>query len=211
MADEDLALLEAWRAGDAAAGERLFEKHFDAVFRFVRTKVGDPAEDLVQAAFLACVAGRDRLRADASFRAYLFAAARNLVYEHWRKKYRGEPDRLPSDMGQMSAHDLGPSPSSLLGKRDDERLLVMALRRLPLDFQMAIELYYVEGLKSREVAEVLDIPHATVRSRLRRGLEQTREWVERLADTPAVLETTMSRLDVWAKQVRAGGEPEPSA
>jgi RNA polymerase sigma-70 factor (ECF subfamily) len=206
--DEDLALLEAWRAGDAGAGEQLFERHFDAVFRFVRGKVGDPAEDLVQQAFLACVAGRDRLREGASFRAYLFAAARNLVYEHWRHKYRGEPAQLPEDLGQISAYDLGPSPSSLLGARDDERLLVMALRRLPLDFQMAVELYYVEGLKTREVAEVLGIPHPTVRSRLRRALEQTREWVERLADTPAVLETTMTRLDAWARKVRESADAD---
>jgi RNA polymerase sigma-70 factor (ECF subfamily) len=205
---DDLALLEAWRAGDAEAGEVLFERHFDAVFRFVRGKVGDPADDLVQQAFLACVAGRDRLREGASFRAYLFAAARNLVYEHWRQKYRGESVALPDDLGQISVHDLGPSPSSLLGARDDERLLVMALRRLPLDFQMAIELYYVQGLKTREVAEVLGIPHATVRSRLRRGLEQTREWVERLADTPAVLETTMTRLDAWARRVHERAETD---
>ena len=195
MEDDDLALLRAWRAGDTAAGEALFERHFETVYRFVRSKVGDQAEDLVQAAFLACVKGRDRFREDASFRTYLFSAARHKIIDHWRVRDRHETDEL-------SAHDLGPSPSSLLNRADEERLLVMALRRIPLDLQMAIELFYVEGLKSREVAEVLDIPHGTVRSRLRRGLEQLRTWVERLSESPELASTTMSRLDVWAAKVR---------
>lgn len=204
MSDDDLALLDAWRQGDAKAGEALFERHFDAVFRFMRNKVGDPAEDLVQDAFLACVKGRDRFRKDASFRTYLFAAARNIVYEHWRKRSKG----TTTELNEASAHDLGPSPSSLMGHKDDERLLVMALRRIPLEFQMAIELYYVEGLKSREVADVLDIPHATVRSRLRRGLDQVREWVQKLAESPEALSTTMSRLDAWAADVRPRDESD---
>jgi RNA polymerase sigma-70 factor (ECF subfamily) len=198
LADDDLVLLEAWRAGDLAAGEALFERHFDAVFRFVRSKVSDTAEDLVQEAFMACVEGRDRLRADASFRSYLFAAARKIVYEYWRKRGR----RRTEDLEAVSAHELGASPSSLLGRAEDERLLVMALRRIPLDFQMVLELYYVEGLKSREVADVLDIPHATVRSRLRRGLEQVREQVHELAEAPEQLSTTMSRLDAWASGLK---------
>jgi RNA polymerase sigma-70 factor (ECF subfamily) len=199
VADDDLALLHAWRAGDAAAGETLFERHFDAVFRFIRNKVGDKADDLVQEVFLACVKGRDRFRAESSFRTYLFAVARNKIIDHWRARGKLQVD----DLSEASAHDLGPSPSSLMGRAEDERLLVMALRRLPLDLQMAIELYYVEGLKSREVGDVLDIPHGTVRSRLRRGLDQLREWVERLSESPHVLETTMSRLDAWAAGLRA--------
>lgn len=199
MADDDLALLRAWQAGDASAGETLFERHFDAVFRFLRSKVGDAADDLVQETFLACVKGRDRFREEASFRTYLFAAARHKIIDHWRA--RGKPQT--ADLSEVTAHDMGPSPSSLLNAADDERLLVMALRRIPLDLQMAIELYYVEGLRSREVAEVLDIPHGTVRSRLRRGLESLREWVDRLSDSPEMASTTMRRLDVWAARLKA--------
>ena len=197
MAADDLELLDAWRAGERGAGEKLFERHFDAVFRFMRNKVGEGAEDLVQQAFLACVEGRDRFRQDATFRTYLFAAARNIVIDHWRARNKREM----TDFSVTSAHDLGPSPSSALAAKDDERLLVRALRRIPLDYQMAIELFYVEGLKSREVAEVLDIPHATVRSRLRRGLEQVRGWVEQLSEDPDQLSTTVSRLEIWAREL----------
>jgi RNA polymerase sigma-70 factor (ECF subfamily) len=199
VVEDDSALLRAWQAGDAAAGEVLFERHFDALFRFLVTKVGDAADDLVQETFMACVKGRDRFRAHASFRTYLFAVARRKIIDHWR----GRGKRQSDDPSVVTAHDMGPSPSSLLNRADDERLLVMALRRIPLDLQMAIELYYVEGLKSREVAEVLEIPHDTVRSRLRRALEQLREWIQRLSESPQTTSTTMSRLDAWAAKLRS--------
>src|SRR5690606_10349004 len=57
---DDLELLAAWRDGDAAAGGRLFRRHFDTLFRFFSTKLDGPVEDLVQDTFLGCVRGRDR-------------------------------------------------------------------------------------------------------------------------------------------------------
>ena len=195
--EDDLALLTAWRGGDARAGEVLFERHFDAVFRFMRTKVATGAEDLVQAAFLACVEGRDRLREGASFRTYLFTAARNIVAEYWRKR-----SREPVALDEVSAHDLGPSPPSVLALKVEERLLVEALRRLPLDRQIALELYYVEGLRTREIAEILGLGHSTVRSRVRRALAQLRTIVEELAESSEDYSTTMNRLDAWAAELR---------
>jgi RNA polymerase sigma-70 factor (ECF subfamily) len=198
VAEDDLKLLAAWREGDAAAGEALFERHFESVFRFVRSKVGDGAEDLVQQVFLACVEGRDRFRAEASFSTYLFAAARNVIYDYWKARSRPQME----DFRDTAAHALDPSPSSAVAHKDNERLLVQALRRIPLDLQMALELYYVEGLRSREVADVLGIPHGTVRSRLRRGLELVREFVEQLRTSDEERTDTLSRLDAWAKDLR---------
>ena len=199
MDADDFALLSAWRDGDKAAGEALMDRHFDAVYRFVRSKVTVEPDDLAQQAFLVCVESRDRFEQRSSFRTYLFGVVRNLVLKHWRDHARHPEVAL----GEQSLHELAPSPLSELALRAEERLLVRALRRIPLDFQMAIELYYVEGLRSREVAEVLEVPHATVRSRLRRGLDQVRDWVERLAESPAHASTTISRLHQWAEGLRS--------
>ena len=198
MDGADLELFEMWKSGDAQAGQELVRRHFDGVYRFVRNKVSEGAEDLAQQAFLACVEGRHRFRGEGSFRAFVFGAAKNLVYHHWEKQARGREVPLP----ELSIYDLAPSPASGLARRQDERLLVRALRRIPLEFQIAIELYYMEGLKSREVAEILEIPHATVRSRLRRGLEQVKRWVEELGDSGDQVTTTMSRIEQWAAAVR---------
>src|SRR5262245_60999657 len=82
--DEDLALLNRWRDGDRAAGEALFARHFDGLYRFFEHKTGGDADDLTQRTFLACVRSRDQFRGASSFRTYLFAIARHELYAHLR-------------------------------------------------------------------------------------------------------------------------------
>ena len=196
---EDFELLEAWQAGDRAAGTQLFERHFDPLFRFFRNKVRDGADDLVQQTFLACVKSRDRFRRQASFRSYLFRIAHSKLYDHFRTKRRG----VQLDFGVSSVADLGESPSQLLAKGEEEQLLLAALRRLPVDLQIVLELYYVEKIRGPELADVLSIPEGTVRSRLRRGLEQLRETVLALSADPKSIESSLDDLDGWADRVRA--------
>jgi hypothetical protein len=63
----DAELLEAWGAGDKAAGEALFDRHFEAIYRFFQNKVGPGViDDLVQQTFLGCVEAPDRFRGDSS-------------------------------------------------------------------------------------------------------------------------------------------------
>src|SRR3954463_11182439 len=76
----DLDLLVAWRAGDAAAGQVLFKRHFRKVYRFFETKCGAEADELVQATFLACVRAKDQFRGESSFATYLFTVARHELY-----------------------------------------------------------------------------------------------------------------------------------
>jgi RNA polymerase sigma-70 factor (ECF subfamily) len=194
----DEELLTAWKAGDRAAGDRLFERHFDALYRFFGRKTGGDISDLVQRTFLALVEGKERFRGEASVRTYLFAIARNELLVHFRGHRRDEP----VDFSVHSLHDLGPSPSQILAGKREDRLLLEALRRIPLDLQIAVELHYWEGLHGPELARVLDIPEGTVRSRLRRGLEMLREQAAQLAESPELLRSTMTDLDRWAEQVR---------
>ncbi len=197
MSDE-LAWLEAWRAGDRQAGSRLFERYFDPLFRFFRNKVDEGADDLVQQTFLACVRNRDRVREGASFRSYLFRVAHSKLYDHLRAKMKGRD----IDFGVTSVVDMGESPSQLIVKSEDQRMLLEALRRLPLDLQVALELYYVERLRGPELAQVLDIPEGTVRSRLRRGREMLKACVAQLAGSTEWATTSVEDLDAWAMRVR---------
>nr|MCH9687101.1 sigma-70 family RNA polymerase sigma factor [Deltaproteobacteria bacterium] len=148
----DLELLDAWRGGDTQAGASLFERYFEPVYRFFRHKVGGDVDDVVQRSFLAMTEARVRLREGSSFRGYLFACARNVLHDHLRGLYRGTGSM---DTGVTSLFDLGASPSAQVEERQDRRLLLAALRRIPLDEQLAVELYYWEGLSGREVADVL--------------------------------------------------------
>jgi RNA polymerase sigma factor (sigma-70 family) len=173
---DDLELLARWSDGDERAGNELFGRHFEEIFRFFRSKVEDGAEDLVQRTFLACVRNRDAFRGDSSFRTYLYQIARTKLYDALRRRMRGGTDVAMSSMA-----DLRTSPSSWVARKQDHQLLNLALERLPIELQLAVELFYFEDLSAHEVAAILEIPEGTVRSRVRRAIETLREIIEKLA------------------------------
>lgn len=193
---DDLELFNRWREGDARAGNELFERHFDAIYRFFVHKADADAVDLVQRTFLACVEGRDRFRATASFRTYLFAIARHELLAHWRKR------RKDTDPATSSIRDLAASASTLLVARAEQRALLEALRSIPIDLQIALELHYWERLGTAEIADVLDIPEGTAKSRLRRAREALIERLAELESDQERLRTTLASLDAWAESLR---------
>jgi RNA polymerase sigma factor (sigma-70 family) len=191
----DFDLLQAWRAGDTIAGEELFARHFARVFGFFRSKIEEAAEDLTQQTFMRCVESIDSFRDAASFRTFLFVVARNVLYSHLRKRLRAPAN---VDFESTSLQDLGVAASRQLVVREELKLLVHALRRLPVDLQITLELYYVQELRGQELVDALGIPAGTVRSRIRRGLEQLRANMSELAASPQRIETTLTDLARWA-------------
>ncbi len=195
----DAELLEGWRHGDDNAGRALFERHVGVVSRFFRNKVGDEREDLIQRTFLACVEQRDRLRDGASFRAYVLRVARSRLYDHFMVAQGGpkRPDPLST-----SVADAGLSPSRVLAKNEQDQLLLLALRRLPLDLQVILELHYWEGITTAELGEVLEIPQGTVKTRLYRARQLLRDDLARLAAAGELPATSLHDLDAWAQGLR---------
>ena len=208
---DDHELLQAWRDGDEAAGRELFARHFDATFRFFRAKLPDAAEDLTQQTFLGCVRGKDRFRGDASFRTYLFTVARNRLYTHLRDRGRRARIEQPAEPAELSIADLAdPSPSAIIAGRQEQRLLLEALRRLPLDLQIAIELHYWEGMTVREIALVVDAPEGTIKRRLQRARARLEAIIRELADSDVLANSTIGDLAGWARQLQeALSEPVP--
>jgi RNA polymerase sigma-70 factor (ECF subfamily) len=194
----DQELLEAWRAGDRSAGVALFQRYYDAVYRFFSNKLTEDRRDLIQQTFLACAEGRDRLRADHRFRSYLFGVACNVLRAHLRAKYR-----TTVDLDTISVVDLSPSPEEIFARHSEERLLLRGLRRISIERQIVLELSYWEHLPSAEIAEILGVPDNTVRSRLSRAHQDLRAAMERLASSAAELASTVDSLDAWARRCRA--------
>jgi RNA polymerase sigma-70 factor (ECF subfamily) len=172
--DDDEPLLQAWRDGDRTAGQQLLQRHFEAIARFFRSKLGDDVQDLVQRTFLDCVESRDRM-AGASVRAYLFAIARHRLVDHLRARSLREVDPEVTSRAELAT-----SASGQLARDDRQRLLALALRRLPLDQQCALELAYWEGLSAPEIAMVLGVPATTVRSRITRARDRLRDLLAEL-------------------------------
>lgn len=199
--DGDFELLQAWQAGDDRAGEQLFRRHYKTVLRFFHNKAGAHAHDLVQRAFLGCLEARERIREGASFRAFLFGVARNVLYDHYRLARR---DREHLDFETVSAEDLRPSPSSVIAQAREVELLMRALRKVPLEAQTILEMYYWEGMGAREIGEVLDMPEPTVRTKIRRARLRLEQEIAASSAAPALKQSTVEGLETWAKRIRDG-------
>lgn len=195
---DDMALLQAWRGGDTSAGQRLLAKHFQRLYLFFSNKVSGDVSDLVQKTMLGCVEGRDRVRDGSSFRAYLLAVARNQLYIH----YRGRMQALGRDASTTTVADLAPTPSALVVRKRDQRRLLAALRNIPLELQIVLELHYWEELSMAELADVLDVPVGTAKSRVRRAREALAEQLHKAEDEP-LAKSTADDVERWAKSIRA--------
>lgn len=203
MQDERL-LLDAWRGGDGDAGETLFERYYEGLACFFQTKAGDDASDLIQRTFLIMLETHSRMREGTSFHCYLFGIARNVLYEHYRSKRRTRARFQPE---KTSVADLGPSPSALIAEDQETHLLLQALRRIPIEFQILLELFYWEQMTGKEIADVLEVPEGTARTRLRRAKQLLVEQLSELSQSPGLLQSTMSDLDSWARRLRVALKP----
>lgn len=204
MSATDHELLTAWSGGDAGAGEALVKRHVGSVYGFFRNKLEGDVDDIVQRTFVACLESLPRFRAESSFRTYLFAIARNTLLMELRARYRG-PTQV--DASTDSVFDLGargdPSlPSSIEGHRQ-QVLLLRALRHIPLDDQIALELFYWEGLSSREIGDVLGRPDATVRTQLRRARQRLDASIADLGEDAGLVTSTTEGFEDWVARVRA--------
>src|SRR5690606_28776691 len=169
-----------------------------------RAKLGSDLDDLVQKTFVACVEAKLRLRADTSFRAYLFACARHVLCDELRRQYRGQAHLDPDT---HSVADLATTPSQAVVRKREHRLLLLALRTIPLNYQVAIELFYWEGLTGPEIASVLGIPEGTVRTYLNRGRAALTRAIRALEASEAEVRSTLDNLERWASSLREQLEP----
>lgn len=199
-ADADLALVERWRSGDRDAGEALFARHFDRVFRFFATKCGDAA-DLTQQTFLALLKAQTPFAGRSSFTAYLFTIARHELYRHF-EQLRGDRQFDPE---ASSVADLVTTPGTRFDRDASHRRLVEVLRELPIEQQTLLELAYWEGLDAVEIGEVLGCLPATIRTRLHRARNALRD---RLVDDGSADALGMrAQLDAWASLDAGTGHP----
>lgn len=204
----DAELLGAWQRGNRAAGEDLFERYYGILVRFFANKIGEDPRDLIHETLLGCLSGHARLRDHGSFRAFVFSIAYNQLRKHYERQRR-HGERL--DPATQVSAELSPGPSTILGRGAEERLLLDSLRRIPLEHQIVLELFYWEGLKSIEIAEILGEPHGTVRTRLRRARQLLEQAMAAAAEDPKLCADTTSDLQRWAGRIRAAITPRSVA
>jgi RNA polymerase sigma-70 factor (ECF subfamily) len=198
----DLELLDRWRDGDPQAGNDLFRRYFRSVYQFFRDKVSGEEDELIQATFLACVRGRDQFRNEGTFRAYLFSLARNELYRHLRRLARD----ANLDFAVTSLAAVTASPSSAVALDERQALLAAALRELPLQQQLVLELHYWEDMRPRELAQVFEIAEPTARLWLFRARKALRARLEHATGLPLGGQRGAEALAGWARSLRGDEE-----
>ena len=198
MSDE-AELLQRWQQGDTRAGELLSERVTPRLLRFFSAAVREGAEDLCQQTLAACFEAREGIVEDGdcrSFRSFLFVIARRRLINHFRslRRHEGRFDPL-----ERSVADLVDGPVTLIGESDEQQLVADALVRLPLDYQIALQLHYWEDMSASEIGEVLEVPLGTIKSRLLRGRERLKELIRENLRDGATTSDALDRTDDVAR------------
>lgn len=198
-ATSDDELLRQWQGGHERSGEQLVERYFDRMYRFFHSKLDAEADEMVQATFLACLAAKDRFRGDSSFRTFLYAIAKNQLYNTLRARQRAD-QRFELEMSSIA--DIVSTPRTVIARHQDYEQLVDVMRRLPVAQHTLLELHYWDELGIGELAGIFEVPEVTIRSRLHRARNALRELLLVHADIAA--SQSLEDMDAWARSLRRG-------
>ncbi len=176
-ATTDEELMAAAQRGDEGAFTRLVERWRVAVWRLCTRMTGDAhrGEELAQEAFARLFGARATYRSRARFSTYLWRIAVNLCHDERRRveRRKEEPVSPAAFDAAPSATGAGSEPIDRVMVAEEQAALVRsALARLPESHRAMVVLRHYEGLKFREIAEVLDIPEGTVKSRMAHSLTE---------------------------------------
>lgn len=164
--DDEGGLIAAAQAGDSRALDALLRRHYANVHAICRRLAGNEADalDAAQEALIALARGIHRFDGRASFGTWAYRVTTNSCLDELRRRKRRPDPGLPP------VETAGPEGHRAVDEQVSSRIdLDAALGRLPEEFRTAVVLRDVSGLDYSEIAEVLQIPPGTVRSRIARG------------------------------------------
>jgi RNA polymerase sigma-70 factor (ECF subfamily) len=169
--------------GDQTAWELIVRQHWRKVFNVAYKFVGkhDEAEDLTQDVFLKIFKSLNTFDRRANFQTWLISVSRNLCIDHYRsvRKERETIDR-DVDANALTPASADPGPFAALEQRDRVVLLRQALGALPNTLRTAVVMRDIQELSYQEIADRLQLPEGTVKSRINRGRTELARQVRKL-------------------------------
>jgi RNA polymerase sigma-70 factor (ECF subfamily) len=189
--DIDKRLVERVQHGDKKAFELLFSKYQRKLMRLVSRLVRDQAEaeDVVQEAFIKAYRALPQFRGDSAFYTWLYRIGINTAKNYLVTQGRRAPTSTDADVEEAETFDDGErlrdvnTPESMLATKQIAQTVNLAMEALPEELRMAISLREIEGLSYDEIADVMECPIGTVRSRIFRAREAIAEKLRPLLGT----------------------------
>ncbi len=183
---DDRSLVTAAQAGDARALDALLRRHYDLVHAVCRRIAGSTrdADDATQEAMISIVRGLPRFDGRSAVSTWIYRVATNAALDELRRRKRRPMLHAVRDDEQSEPEAADPLGQRLVEGVADRMALAQALDELAEEFRTAVVLRDVADLDYAEIAEVLDVPVGTVKSRIARGRSQLVAILGNRGDAP---------------------------
>ncbi|MDP2469299.1 MAG: sigma-70 family RNA polymerase sigma factor [Candidatus Palauibacterales bacterium] len=170
----DRFLIDRARAGDERAFRELVERYEPRVAATVvgMLGAGDEAEDVGQETFIRLYRSLDRFRGDSSLGTYLTRIAINLSLTALKRRKRRTSRFVSRDERERELPETSVDPRGDLERKETALEVRAAVEALAPDHRAVVVLRMIDGLSTRETAEILGIPAGTVMSRLARAMDR---------------------------------------
>jgi RNA polymerase sigma-70 factor (ECF subfamily) len=188
--DDDYDLVARTKRGSREAFDVLLEKYYKKIYNLAYRYVGDQEEasDLTQEIFAAAYQNLKKFRGDSKFSTWLFQIATNRGKNRFKYlKRRGyfvnkgqannDEDR---DFQQQSVPDFSTNPETMLAGKQIQKIVQQAIDELEPDHKEIVILRDIEGFSYEEIAQLLDLPEGTTKSRLHRARMVVKEKLKRV-------------------------------
>lgn len=178
--------IRAAARGDEAALTELYEKTYSGVYNTIRFMVRDEdaALDILQDSYVKAFRSLDTLQDPARFGAWMRRIAHNRAVDYLRQQKTVSLGSLVADESgdeiELEDDRTDNLPEVAIDRQETARLLGEILDALPDDQRVCVTMYYYDQLSVREIAEELDVPEATVKSRLMYGRKKVEQQVKAL-------------------------------
>jgi RNA polymerase sigma-70 factor (ECF subfamily) len=170
---DEARLVADLRAGRREAFDQMVGLHYDRLHRLACTLIGSggDAADLVQETFLAAMKSAPNFRGDSRLTTWLIAILRNQYTLHLRGRRKWRHAALDA-AGALRA----PEPSPAV--RPEVVAILERVGKLPEELRTALVLFYLEGMRYQEIADAMECPVGTIRSRLFEARERLKKMME---------------------------------
>ena len=187
MANENAEIARGLKRRDPDLLDHLIEKYQHRLLRYLLSLTAhrDLAEDFFQETWVRVLERGRQYDSRHEFSTWLFTIARNLVFDHMRRKQSVSLDTMvtrgdsPDTPIAFDIPDAGqPSPFDASVQREQNETISSAMEHIAVEYRESLALRFQEGMSLEEIAGVTGAPLGTVKSRIYRGLTALEPWVK---------------------------------